>query len=63
MNSILQGLQHVICYFDDILVTGTTEEEHLQYLDTQEAQGKRHVAEKGQVPHLAVLSQLPWAVH
>ena len=35
MNSILQGLQHVICYFDDILVTGTTEEEHLQNLDTQ----------------------------
>lgn len=33
MDSILQGLQHVICYLDDILVTETTEEEHLQNLD------------------------------
>lgn len=33
MDSILQGLQHVICYLDDILVTGTTEEEHLQNFD------------------------------
>ena len=33
MDSVLQGLQHVICYLDDILVTGTTDEEHLQNLD------------------------------
>lgn len=33
MDSILQGLQHVICYLDDILVTGTTEEEHVQNFD------------------------------
>ena len=33
MDSILQGLQHIICYLNDILVTGTTEEEHLQNVD------------------------------
>ena len=34
LDSILQGLQYVICYLDDILATGTAEEEHLQNLDT-----------------------------
>ena len=33
MNSILQGLPHVICYLDDILVNGVTEKEHLQNLE------------------------------
>ena len=28
MDSILQGMSHVICYIDDILVTGTTVAEH-----------------------------------
>lgn len=32
--SIWQGLQHVIYYLDDILVTATTDEEHLQNLGT-----------------------------
>ena len=33
-DAILQGLEHVICYLDDILITGVTEEKHLQNLDT-----------------------------
>ena len=28
MDAILQGLPQVICYLDDILVTGSTPEEH-----------------------------------
>ena len=32
MDAILQGLPRVICYLDDILVTGSTPEEHLQNL-------------------------------
>ena len=33
MDTILQWLEHVICYLDDILITRMTEEEHLQKLD------------------------------
>ena len=29
MDSILQGIPNVICYLDDILVTGRSEREHL----------------------------------
>ena len=29
IDMILQGIDGVICYIDDILVTGTTDEEHL----------------------------------
>ena len=32
MDTVLQGLPRVICYLDDILVTGSTEEEHVQNL-------------------------------
>ena len=32
MDTILQGIPHVICYIDSVLVTGETEEEHLQNL-------------------------------
>ena len=32
MNTLLQGIPGVICYIDDILVTGTSKEEHLQNL-------------------------------
>ena len=33
MDAILQGMPHVICYLDDILVTGSTEKEHNDNLD------------------------------
>ena len=33
IENILQGIKHVCVYLDDILVTGTTEEEHLHNLD------------------------------
>ena len=33
MDTILQGLPNVICYVDDILVTGQSDEHHLQNLE------------------------------
>ena len=33
MDMILQGVQGVICYIDDILIAGSTSEEHLQKLE------------------------------
>ena len=33
MDVILQGVNGVICYIDDILVTGSTDEEHLERLE------------------------------
>ena len=33
MDTILQGIPHTVCYIDDILVTGATEDEHLQNLE------------------------------
>ncbi len=32
MESVLQGIPHVIVYIDDVLVTGATNEQHLQTL-------------------------------
>lgn len=34
MDQVLQGLPNVHCYREDILVTGQTEAEHLENLDT-----------------------------
>ena len=34
MDSALQDIPHVICYLDDILVTGTSEADHLKNLET-----------------------------
>ena len=33
MDTILQGLSHVQCYIDDIIVTGTDDEEHIRNLE------------------------------
>ena len=33
MDSILQGIPYVICYLDDILVTGRSDEEHARHLE------------------------------
>ena len=33
MDTVLQGLDKVICYLDDILITGSSEEEHLQNVE------------------------------
>ena len=34
MDTVLEGIPHVICYIDDILVTGTNDANHLQNLAT-----------------------------
>ena len=50
MESLMQGLPHVVVYIDDILVTGSTEEEHLrtleEVLDRLEKAGARLKREK-----------------
>ncbi len=33
MDTILEGIPHVLCYIDDILITGKTKQEHLQRLN------------------------------
>ena len=33
MDTVLQGLSHVICYLDDILITGANDEEHLRNVE------------------------------
>ena len=42
MNLILQGIPGIICYVDDILVTGDTEDEHLQRLEEVLRQLHKH---------------------
>ena len=33
MDTILRGVPHVICYLDDLLITGVDEEDHLHNLE------------------------------
>ena len=42
MNTILQGVPGVICYVDDILVTGTTDSEHFHNLEEVLQRLQRH---------------------
>ena len=42
MATILQGLPHVICYLDDILITGTSDHEHLKNLEEVLCRLQRH---------------------
>ena len=42
MDTILQGLPGVICYIDDILITGSNDKEHLRNLERVFRQLQRH---------------------
>ena len=42
MDQILQGMEHVTCYIDDVLITGVSEEEHLQNLTEVLRQLREH---------------------
>ena len=42
MDTVLRGIPRVICYIDDILVTGTTREEHLSNLEQVLARLQKH---------------------
>lgn len=42
MDKILRGIPHVICYLDDILITGETDAEHLKNLEEVLKRLQRH---------------------
>ena len=42
MDAILLGLTYVICYLDDILITGSTDQEHLENLEEVLSRLKQH---------------------
>ena len=44
MDTVLQDLKGVVAFIDDILVTGETEEEHLQNLDAALQRLKKQVS-------------------
>ena len=42
MDTVLEGISHMICYIDDNLVTGTSDANHLQNLATVLEHLKKH---------------------
>ena len=42
MDSVLHGIPYVICYLDDILVTGRSEEEHMCHLELVLSRLQKH---------------------
>ena len=42
MDTILQGLNHVQCYIDDIIVTGADDDEHIHNLEEVLARLRTH---------------------
>ncbi len=54
MDSILQGLDKVVCFIDDILITGATDDEHLQKLEEVLRRLRQHgmVLKKGKCTFL-----------
>ena len=42
MDTILQGMDNVMCFIDDILITGATEEEHLRNLEEVLSRLEKH---------------------
>jgi len=64
MDTLLQRVTNVICYIDDLLVTGETDEEHLQHLESFSAiEGTRDSFEAREVCILTVRSRIPWLMH
>jgi len=55
MDTVLQGLPKVICYLDDILVSGVTKEEHLQNLVCYNACNSTILGQKGLSVPLCVM--------
>ena len=43
MDTVLQGLSHVICYLDDILITGANDEENLRNVELVLERLRKHV--------------------
>ena len=60
-EEVLQGLPQVICYLDDILITGSSDEEHLANMERvlEEAEEVRHQSETIQVCLPENLSRVP----
>ena len=61
MDQVLQGLNHVVWYLDDILLTGETEKEYLQNLEVLAKLKKIGLRRRmRQMPVFARLGGIPW---
>ena len=65
MEQLLNSLTGVRCYLDDIIITGTSTEEHLNNLSRvlERLQGKGFSPQEGQVSLLAVLGKVSGPCH